>query len=226
MIEAAQQTSGGLDLDLLRQKLRTSLVSDALDLISHGTPRALGPEIRPLDPSAMMIGWAFPVAVEAVEVAVDNAFDGLLAALDAYGPDDVYCVSSSGLDTAALWGELLSTRGVASGAAGAVCDGYIRDVRLIRQLGFTCFSRGVLPVDMLGRYEAVAHNVPVTMAGIVVQPRDLVVGDEDGVVIVPQAMVAEVVELALAKAEAEDGMRQSVADGVLPSVAYSQHKVL
>ena len=214
------------DMAELRATLRVSVVCDAMDVAAPGVRAWLGPDVTALDPGRTLVGWAFPVRLERVHARPETPYVGLLAALDAFGPDDVWCVSSADDHAAALWGELLSTRGVATGAAGAVIDGHIRDVRLIRELGFTCFARGVLPLDINGRYEVAGFGDPVELCGVPVAARDLVVGDEDGVAVVPAAHVADVVARALAKAEAENGMRDSVAEGVPPSEAYRRHRVL
>ena len=210
----------------LRNVLRVSVICDAMDVVAPGTRSWLGPDVTALDPERTLVGWAFPVRLERVHARPAEPYVGLLAALDALGPDDVWCVSSADEHAAALWGELLSTRGVAAGAAGAVIDGPIRDVRLIRELGFTCFHRGVLPLDINGRYEVATHGEPVELCGLAVAAGDLVVGDEDGVAVVPRALADEVVERAVAKAQAENAMRDSVAEGVLPSEAYRRHHVL
>lgn len=214
------------DMAELRARLRVSAVCDAMDAVARGVRTWLGPDLTPLDANRTLVGWAFPVSLVRVQEPPEEPYVGLLPALDAFGADDVWCVSSADEHAAALWGELLSTRGVAVGAAGAVIDGHLRDVRLIRELGFTCFSRGVLPVDVNGRYEFTGFGQPVELCGLAVAAGDLVVGDEDGVAVVPAAYAAEVIAHAIAKAEAENGMRDSVAEGVLPSEAYRRHRVL
>lgn len=218
--------AAGLDMDELRRTLRVSVICDAMDVAAPGTRSWLGPDVTALDPGRTLVGWAFPVRLVRVHERPEVPYVGLLEALDAFGADDVWCTSSADDHAAALWGELLSTRGVAAGAAGAVIDGPIRDVRLIRDLGFTCFARGVLPLDINGRYEVAGFGEPVALCGLEVHRGDLVVGDEDGVAVVPAAHVEDVVSRALAKAAAENGMRDSVAEGMPPSEAYRRHRVL
>ena len=96
----------------------------------------------------------------------------------------------------AVWGGLMTAGAVANGHAGAVLDGGVRDlVEIRRDYGFPVYARDVSPGTTLGRYKTVASQVPVCVGGIVVHPGDLMVGDVDGVVVVPQAQAAEVLKL-------------------------------
>lgn len=97
----------------------------------------------------------------------------------------------------AVWGGLMTAGAVANGHAGAVLDGGVRDlVEIRRDYGFPVYARDVSPGTTLGRYRTVASQVPVRVGGIVVHPGDIVVGDVDGVVIVPRAQAAEVLAMA------------------------------
>lgn len=97
----------------------------------------------------------------------------------------------------AVWGGLMTAGAVANGHAGAVLDGAVRDLTEIRRdYGFPVYARDVSPGTTLGRYRTVASQVPVRVGGIVVHPGDIVVGDVDGVVVVPQAQAAEVLKMA------------------------------
>lgn len=97
----------------------------------------------------------------------------------------------------AVWGGLMTAGAVANGHAGAVLDGAVRDLTEIRRdYGFPVYARDVSPGTTLGRYRTVASQVPVRVGGIMVHPGDIVVGDVDGVVVVPQAKAAEVLAMA------------------------------
>ena len=96
----------------------------------------------------------------------------------------------------AVWGGLMTAGAVANGHAGAVLDGGVRDLAEIRRdYGFPVYARDVSPGTTLGRYKTVASQVPVSVGGIMVHPGDLIVGDVDGVVVVPKDMAAEVLKL-------------------------------
>jgi regulator of RNase E activity RraA len=97
----------------------------------------------------------------------------------------------------AVWGGLMTAGAVANGHAGAVLDGGVRDlVEIRRDYGFAVYARDVSPGTTLGRYKTVASQVPVRVGGIMVHPGDLIVGDVDGVVVVPKAKASEVLKMA------------------------------
>ena len=103
----------------------------------------------------------------------------------------------SGESDVAVWGGLMTAGAVANGHVGAVLDGGIRDLTEIRRdYGFPVYARDVSPGTTLGRYRTVASQVPVRVGGIMVHPGDIVVGDVDGVVVVPHAQAAEVLAMA------------------------------
>jgi 4-hydroxy-4-methyl-2-oxoglutarate aldolase len=103
-------------------------------------------------------------------------------------------VLEDGLEIAGI-GNLMSTTGKVRGLAGAVIDGGARDTEEIERIGFPVFSRSVTPATSVGRYVSVAKQVPVTCAGTMVRPGDYIVGDRDGVVVVPIERVDRVIEL-------------------------------
>lgn len=112
---------------------------------------------------------------------------------------------SSGPDPdVALWGGLMAAGAEVNGLAGAVLDGGVRDVTEIRRdSGFQVFARSISPGTTLGRYKTVAAHVPVMCGSILVAPGDLIVGDLDGVVVVPRAYVEAVLKTALEIEERE-----------------------
>jgi regulator of RNase E activity RraA len=103
-------------------------------------------------------------------------------------------VLEDGLEIAGM-GNLMATTAKVRGLEGAVIDGAARDVEEVTRIGFPIFSRAVSPATSVGRYVSVAKQVPVTCAGILVRPGDYIVGDLDGVVVVPQEAAGKVVEL-------------------------------
>lgn len=202
----------------------SALVSDALDALGH-TRQTLGPEVRARQ-TGVVVGRAFPVAVAMVDAPPPVPYTGLLRALDDLQAGGVYVISTGGERHTALWGELLSTIALSCGAVAAVCDGYVRDTAKVRALGFPVFARGTVPSDINGRYEVVAHSVAVRINDVEVSPGDVIVGDDDGVVVVPVAFASEVLVAAREKALAENGFRNAVRTGVKPSDAYEQFGVL
>lgn len=114
-------------------------------------------------------------------------------ALEVAGPGDIVVVNTHGETRAAVFGELMATTAVTAGVGGMVVDGAVRDADALTELGFPVFSRSVSPgsSDKDGPGEI---NVPISCGGAVVMPGDVVVGDSDGVVVVPRAHAQEVLE--------------------------------
>jgi 4-hydroxy-4-methyl-2-oxoglutarate aldolase len=124
------------------------------------------------------------------------ASHGMLDAIDAAPPGSVYVmVLEDGLDTAGIGG-LMSTAMKYRGLAGAVVDGSVRDLPQVKRLQFPVFSRGIVPSTSINHYRFAGANIPVTCAGVRVNPNDIVVADEDGVAVVPRAHAAEILKKA------------------------------
>ena len=124
------------------------------------------------------------------------ASQGMLDAIDGAVPGSVYViVVPDGLDIAGIGG-LMATAMKSRHLAGAIIDGAVRDVPQIKRIQFPVYSRGVSPATSINHYRFVAANVPVTCAGVKVNPEDIIVADEDGVAVVPRAKAAEVLKKA------------------------------
>lgn len=211
------------ELDALSITLRSALVSDILDGMGL-REQCLAPGLTAERTGHTLVGYAYNTRASLVEEMPEEPYVGLLDALDSIEAGDVYLISSG--SDAALWGELTSTAVSALGARGAVCDGYLRDVRMVRELGFPVFSRGTSPRDCAGRVDISREHGTLSIGGVPVANGDLVVGDEDGVVVVPAALIVDVVAAALEKSAAESEFRTAVRDGMKPSDAYRRFGVL
>jgi 4-hydroxy-4-methyl-2-oxoglutarate aldolase len=125
-----------------------------------------------------------------------KASQGMLDAIDAAPEGSVYVmVVPDGTDIAGIGG-LMATAMRYRGLAGAVIDGAVRDLPQIKRIQFPVYSRGVSPATSINHYRFVAKNVPVTCAGVRVNPDDIIIADEDGVAVVPRAKAAEVLKKA------------------------------
>ena len=124
------------------------------------------------------------------------ATQGMIDAIDTAPEGSVYVmVVEDGLDYGAVGG-LMATTMKYRGLAGAVVDASIRDLPQIQRLQFPVFSRGVSPGTTIGHYRCTGVNVPVTCAGVKVNPKDIITADEDGVAVVPREKAAEVLKKA------------------------------
>ena len=157
----------------------------------------------------------FPLAGSAVTVNARPA-DNLMVhkALQVAEPGEIVVVSTCGNTASAVFGELMCHTAAAKRLGGIVVDGAIRDVEGIRQLGFAAFSRSVSPgaCDKDGPGEI---NIPISCGGTVVMPGDIVVGDADGVAVVPRERAEEVLALVVDLMERERQRVTEIAAGHL-----------
>ena len=171
----------------------TGFVVDAL-----GRRGALHPVIRPLHANAEFVGTALPCWT----VPRDNLAP--YVALTAARPGDVLVVANGGVEDASVMGDLLIGMARNRGVVAAVTDGLVRDIAGIEDVGIPVFARGLSPNSPFKNGPGEV-GLPIAIGGVVVSPGDILVGDRDGVVVVPQARIAEVAaELSkVAKKEAE-----------------------
>ncbi len=214
-------------LDAIRARLYTAVLSDVLDAVGR-TAQAMAPSIRPLDDTLVLAGYARTGAYREVWHVEpgENPYALEIALVDDLRPDEVVVFACGGSQRIAPWGELLSTASRARRAAGCVTDGFVRDVRAIRAMRFPVFHGGVAPLDSRGRGKVAAIDVPVACAGVSVRPGDLVVGDADGVVVIPRDVEEEVIARAFEKVSGEDATRDELRTGAKLAEVFARHGIL
>ena len=211
----------------IKAKLYTAVLSDVLDELGHPS-QALPPSIRPLDDAQTMVGFARTGVYREVYrvVADENPYELEIALVDDLKRNDVAVFGCGGSRRIAPWGELLSTAARARGAAGCLTDGFVRDIRQIRTMAFPVFHGGIAPLDSKGRGKVAEIDVPIHVAGVAIEPGDLVVGDADGVIVVPQSVEARVLERAFEKVDGEDRTREELARGAKLADVFARYRVL
>jgi regulator of RNase E activity RraA len=208
----------------MRAHLFTAIIGDVLDL--HGYHHQfLMPGCRPLSPGMVVCGRAMTIYEADVTEPVDPPFGLMLKALDSMKPDEVYVASGSS-PSYALWGELMSTAARVRGAAGAVLAGYTRDTNGILEMNFPVFCYGSYAQDQRGRGRVVDFRIPLEIHGVKVNPGDIVFGDIDGVVILPQEVEAAVVAHALEQVKKEKTARQLLLGGASAESVFGETGVL
>jgi len=184
--------------DPLIEGFRTTEVASVADATEqlYGQRSYMSHEMRPLA-TAKFAGPAVTVMLKKEEHKEGApASQGMLDAIDAAPAGSVYVmVVEDGADYAGIGG-LMATAMKYRGFAGAVIDGGVRDTPQIRKLQFPVFSRGVVPSTTINHYRVTGVNVPVTCAGVRVNPGDIVTADEDGVAVIAKAKAAEVLKKA------------------------------
>ena len=196
----------GVDAKLLAhfRTIATSLISDNLNRL----PGAVG--LRPFHKSGVMVGVALTVKTPAGDnLAVHQA-------LELLKPGQVIVVDAGGEIGRAVFGEIMATLAKVRGAAGIVIDGAIRDAKAISDLVLPCFARATIHK---GPYKNGPGelNVPVTSGGMVVNPGDIIVGDDDGVVAFAPSMAHKLLQLARRQEEHEALILQSIHAGTYVS---------
>ncbi len=215
------------DLAALKDQLFAALLSDCLDQCGY-MKQALPSLIRPLDDAGVMVGRARTASfMEVYHVPVgSNPYELEIALIDSLQPNDIPVFACSNPARIAPWGELLSTASKVRGAAGALMDGCVRDIKAIRAMGFPVFHAGIAPLDSKGRGKIMAIDVPIECAGVPVQTGDLVFGDADGVVVVPQTVEDEVLRLAFEKVKGERNTLADLQRGDALGVVFARYGIL
>jgi regulator of RNase E activity RraA len=199
----------------------TAALADILDARGHHD-QTLPPSIRPLEPGMRLAGRAYTIKGRPAETAdYDVALRKVLAMLGEV-PADHVAVYACAQDVSAHLGELSVTSLKTRGVAGCVLDGGCRDTRFILDQGFPVFCRFVTPEDSTWRWELEATQVSVTIGRVAIEPGDWIVADDDGVVVVPEAIDADVLSEAEEKAATESEIRVAVRDGMSPLEAYER----
>ena len=179
----------------------TATLSDAQ--ASFGIMR---PTIRALSTGLRLVGPAH--TVKCYPGSIITVHKALLEAR----PGEVLVVDGEADERGALWGELMTLQAQASGLAGIVVDGPVRDRQAVAALGFPVFASSVTP--RVGSNRRVGQTqVPIQCGGVVVRPGDVIVADDDGVAVVAVERLAAVIEAAEAIRRKEVGYREAIAAG-------------
>jgi len=150
-----------------------------------------------------------------------NPYGLLFDALDALQQDEVF-LYSGGQASYAVWGGLMSVRAMHLKAAGAVINGGIRDTKEIRALDFPTFGNQVWALDQKSRGLITDYRCLIEIDGISIENGDLIFGDYDGVVIVPQNLAGEIFKEALDKSSKENHLRNSLLEGMSAKGAFEK----
>ena len=186
------------------QGLPSALLHEAM-----GKRGALDHDVKPVFPGATLAGSAMTIQ----GYPGDNLM--LHLGISLAEPGDVLVATVGGYIEAGLWGEIASVAAMARDIRGLVTDGAVRDVGPTSRLGFPVFARGV-SIKGTTKRQAGFINYPITIAGEVIHPGDIIVGDEDGVVVVPLLEAETVLQAANRIVQRENHMIKALQqDGAL-----------
>ncbi len=217
---------------IIREELFTAVVGDCMDKLGL-LHQFLPPQVQPLRQDMFTVGRAMTVLEADVfgekgganNDLLSKPFGLMLEALDDLKKNEVYiCTGSS--PTYALWGEIMSTRAMKLGAVGAVVDGYSRDTKGILELGFPTFSYGPYAQDQGPRGKVIDWRVPIEIRGVRINPGDIVIGDVDGVCVVPQSSEEAVFTASIEKARGEKIVQEKIAGGMSAREAFDTYGIM
>ncbi len=162
--------------------------------------------IKPIAEGTRICGQAHTVNA----MAGDNGI--IHAAIPHVRPGEILVVNGMGVEDVAIWGEVMTHAAQKQGIAGFVLDGAVRDVAEMREMGFPVFCRAVVPRGPHKGFGGTIDGV-ISCAGVAVSPGDLVIGDDDGVAVVPLAQVRAVQAAAIEAQKREWGWLEEIAKG-------------
>ena len=197
--------------------LDTATLSDALDRLG-----IVGQcyRIAGRDPDFRMAGRAYTMLCGPASTPPGTVGDYI----DDVPAGHVVVIDNGGRDDATIWGDILTEIAHRRGLAGTVIDGISRDVSLCRKLGYPVFSRGPWMRTGKDRVQVEVVNCPVNIGGARVTPGDIVRGDPDGVIVIPQAHEDAVLDAAEEIHAAEERIREACRSGIRLDEARAQFK--
>lgn len=192
------------------EKLSTTNVSDALDKAGI---RGAVIGIRPVFGMPKLVGLAVTIKITAAGMTRSKHHLGI-EAIASTQKGDVIAIDNRGDIQNNCWGEILSCAAKMKGASGVVVDGAARDVDECEDMGFPVFARGVVPITARGRIMQEDFNCVIRLGDVQVRPGDVVVGDINGVVVIPPEKIEEVLVEAEKIMEKEENMKRDILAGL------------
>lgn len=200
----------------------TGAISDVLDEMDYRN-QVLPSSIQALERGQRVAGIAMPVEGQSTKsLDPEEVYIPVLQMLGDLRNGDVIVTQAQDSVSAHL-GELSCETAKFRGARGAVIDGGARDIDYILKLGFPVFCRYHTPQDVMGRWKLVSHGKEIKIGNVTVRRGDFVVGDKDGVLIIPREITLQVLEKAEEVVNTENLVRKAILQGVHPVEAYRQY---
>lgn len=156
----------------------------------------------------------------------ENPYELELQAVDSCRPGEILICAAGGSDRSGIWGELLTTAAMNSGCKGVIVHGCVRDIEKMRAMNFPVFATAKSPYDSQNRQRVVDIDINVEIDNVVCKPGDLIFGDEDGIVVIPQEIEEDAIKKAEEKVNAENISRDAIRAGMKASEAYKKYGVL
>ncbi len=206
-------------------KVDTSNVGDVLDTLGYMN-QGLSPDFLPYPSQAGRIaGWAYTIRGQMTPYPLGGDADKMKACQGL--SDDEISVWSGDGEGICYFGELIAIGMKERGCRGALVDGGVRDVRWIAEQDFPVYARYRTPVQSIARWKVTACQVPVFVRGatssfVAVRPGDFILGDDDGVIVIPAEVAEDVLEQTEALTRKEEQIRQALQQGLTLAKALEQ----
>ncbi|KHL00086.1 hypothetical protein LK09_01750 [Microbacterium mangrovi] len=202
----------------LRAKLEAAPVAGlSQQLRKRGFNNVTIDGVAPLHPEAKLVGTAktlrFVPNREDLFKTHGGGYNAQKRAFDAVRAGEVIVIEARGESGSGTLGDILAIRANAQRAAGIVTDGGVRDHDAVAAVGIPVYSNGAHPAVLGRKHVPWDHDVTIACGGTTVQPGDIIVGDNDGVIVIPPALVEEVVDAALAQEDEDAWIAARVAEG-------------
>jgi len=192
------------------ERLSTTNLSDALDKVGINGA-VIG--IRPLFGRPKVVGLAVTIKMTAAGMAKSTKHLGVDAIASA-SPGSVIAIDNRGDTYNNCWGEILSCAAQKKGVSGVFVDGAARDVDFCEEIGFPVFARGIVPITARGRIMQEDFNCVIRLGDCQVRPGDILVGDVNGIIVIPPEKVDEALSAAEMILEKEEKMKAEILAGV------------
>ncbi len=208
-------------------KLYVAALSDAADEV--GIVRVcMDRGIVPLSRKKRMVGFARTgrLARSSSMRPYDEAqLDAFMSLATKAQVGDLIIIDSGGADDCSVWGQILTKIGISKGVRGALVDGTSRDIAEIDEMGFAVFARGLHPGTMRGRLDMESIGEPIVCGGVTVHPGDLVFGDANGVVVIPQDKIEDVLSHAEEVVNTDDWWAEKLDKGEDPHELHKEKPI-
>ena len=207
------------------ENLYSAVVADVLDKLGYRN-QILSARVKSLTPAQRVFGRVHTARAVAVDEIPAEPYKLEMQAIDTMQEGDVFVVDGGHHQESAFWGELLSTACKAKGVRGIVMTACTRDLWALNRMSFPVFGIGATPADSLGRIDVIEIGAPITIDGVETKNGDLILGDLDGVVIIPSEVADEAVRLAKEKVTGENTVRDELAKGIPVAEVFRRHGIL
>jgi len=224
------KTNTGQNMNYMKYKDKldncfSAVLQDVMDAMNY-REQCMDPSIKPLVPTMKTWGEAKTIYLEMVTEIPEKPYQMEMELVDDVKEGQIIVAQCDTRKLSSFWGGLLSNAVVGHKGSGVIIDGYSRDYNEIVELHFPVFCKGLSPYDSLGRMDGKERDVPVVCGGVKVNPGDMVFGDVDGVVVIPQEIADEVINRAWEKVKGESNVREELRSGASVVDTFKKYGIL